>query len=64
MMFSVFCPTHDSRILMTRRNAISFWNGDAGPVIRWRCSCGHEGTIDRSGSHADEIDTPVVARIA
>ena len=30
MMFSVFCPTHNSRVLMTRRNAISFWNTDDG----------------------------------
>ncbi len=53
MMFSVFCPTHDATVLMTRRNAISFWNGDNGAVIRWRCNCGHEGTLDHDGSHAD-----------
>jgi hypothetical protein len=53
MMFSVFCPTHETTVLMTKRNALSFWNSDDGPVIRWRCNCGHEGTLDRNGSHAD-----------
>jgi hypothetical protein len=53
MMFSVFCPTHNKRILMTRRNAISFWNTDNGPVIRWKCSCGHEGVLGRAGCIAD-----------
>ncbi|BAN00343.1 hypothetical protein [Ilumatobacter coccineus] len=53
MMFSVFCPTHDTRVLMTRRNAISFWNGPDGSVIRWKCGCGHEGFLDHTGSHAD-----------
>ncbi|MFN3257976.1 MAG: hypothetical protein ACE37B_20035 [Ilumatobacter sp.] len=62
MMFSVFCPTHDSRVLMTRRNAISFWNGPDGAVIRWRCNCGHEGFLDHRGSHADEA-TPATAPV-
>lgn len=53
MMFSVFCPTHDATVLLTRRNAISFSNGERGAVIRWRCNCGHEGTLDRDGSHAE-----------
>jgi hypothetical protein len=21
----------------------------------WRCNCGHEGTLDRNGSHADAM---------
>lgn len=53
MMFSVFCPTHDATVLMTKRNAISFWNTADGPVIRWRCNCGHEGTLGRDGAVAD-----------
>lgn len=58
MMFAAFCPTHDSRILMTRRNVLSFWNGPDGPVIRWKCSCGHEGFLDAAGSHADPAPVP------
>lgn len=58
MMFSVFCPTHDSRILMTRRHALSLWNGPGGPVIRWRCDCGQEGFLDRDGSHPDPATAP------
>jgi hypothetical protein len=57
MMFSAFCPTHDSRVLMTRRNAISFWNTGSGPVIRWKCSCGHEGLLDGNGSIADDTNS-------
>lgn len=53
MMFSAFCPTHDTTILMTKRNVLGFDSADDGPVLRWRCSCGHEGTLDRGGSHAD-----------
>lgn len=55
-MFSVFCPTHDTRVLMTRRNAVSFWNGPNGSVIRWKCGCGHEGFLDNTGSHADDTN--------
>jgi hypothetical protein len=55
MMFLAFCPTHDSDRLMTRRHMIDFRNGDDGPVIRWRCDCGHEGTLGRHGSVADEF---------
>lgn len=55
-MFSVFCPTHDARVLMTRRNAVSFWNGPNGSVIRWKCGCGHEGFLDDTGSHADDTN--------
>jgi hypothetical protein len=37
---------------MTRRNVLSFWNGPDGPVIRWKCTCGHEGFLDRNGDEA------------
>lgn len=59
MMFSAFCPTHNSRILMTRHNAISFWNSADGPVIRWKCNCGHEGVLTSDGSVADDTNTAV-----
>lgn len=54
-MFSSYCPTHDASVLLTRRNVINFWNGPDGPVIKWRCNCGHEGTLGRSGNDADPI---------
>ena len=54
MMFSAFCPVHDARVLLTRRNVLSFWNGDNGPVIRWKCTCGHEGFLDHHGDRADD----------
>lgn len=57
MMFSAFCPTHDSTILMTRRNVIDFANTEAGPVLRWRCTCGHEGALGRNGSVAGPAPT-------
>jgi hypothetical protein len=52
MMFAAFCPTHDAEVLMTRRNVLSFWNGPDGPVIQWKCNCGHEGFLDRHGNTA------------
>jgi hypothetical protein len=55
MMFSAFCPTHDARVLMTRRNVTDFANSDDGPVLRWKCNCGHEGTLGRHGSVADPV---------
>jgi len=63
MMFSAFCPTHDAHVLMTRRNVTDYTNTDDGPVLRWRCGCGHEGSIGRHGSVADPTsstlaDTP------
>jgi hypothetical protein len=63
-MFSAFCPTHDATILMTRRNVVGFANLDGGPVIHWRCTCGHEGVLGRGGSVAapvSELARPVEA---
>ena len=48
MMFSAFCPTHDTRVLMTRRNVLGFWNGPDGPVILWKCNCGHDGFVEKA----------------
>ena len=59
MMFSVHCPRHGSPVLLTRRNTIGFSNGPNGPVLRWRCECGQEGTLDGRGSHADQLDHKV-----
>ncbi len=56
MTFSVFCPTHDTRVLMTRRNILGFWNSPDGPVIQWKCNCGHEGFLDRNGTAVDCAD--------
>jgi hypothetical protein len=53
MMFAPFCPTHNTNVLMTRRNVLSFWNGPDGPVIHWKCTCGHEGFMDHNGNTAD-----------
>ncbi len=58
MMFSVFCPTHDSRVLMTRRNVLGFFHGPDGAVIQWRCNCGHEGFLDANGTTTDCADIP------
>lgn len=53
MMFSAFCPTHDARVLMTRRNVLGFLNKPDGAVIYWKCNCGHEGMLGRHGDQAD-----------
>ncbi|MFK7919376.1 MAG: hypothetical protein AB8G14_14970 [Ilumatobacter sp.] len=59
MMFAPFCPTHDTEVLMTRRNVLSFWNGPDGPFVRWKCNCGHEGTMGPDGSIADPVERVV-----
>ena len=68
MMFAPFCPTHDTTVLMTRRNVLSFWNGPEGPVIHWKCNCGQEGFMDRHGATADpnraEVDVRTETEIA
>ena len=68
MMFAPFCPTHDTTVLMTRRNVMGFWNGPDGPVIHWKCTCGHEGISGRTGdvaldraNHAGESVADLVA---
>lgn len=59
MMFAPFCPTHDSTVLMTRRNVVGFANSPDGPVIHWRCNCGHEGIMSRSGAAAAPANSHV-----
>ena len=62
-MFSAFCPTHDARVLLTRRNVTGFWNGPDGPVLTWRCECGHEGHLDRDGAHAVRAEAPTTSAL-
>ena len=64
MMFSAFCPTHDARVLMTRRNVTGFVNTDDGPVLAWRCTCGHEGILGRHGSAAAPSHSPDQPHVA
>ena len=61
MMFAPFCPTHDSTVLMTRRNVVNFWNEPDGPVIHWKCNCGHEGVSGRHGNVAAAASAHVAA---
>ncbi len=48
---------------MTRRNVLSFWNGPDGSVIRWKCTCGHEGFLDRHGDSSDCVSHDEAAAI-
>lgn len=43
-VFDVYCPTHDSRMLLGPRSIVQLDNTSDGIVIGWRCSCGAIGT--------------------
>jgi len=42
-MFAVWCERHGARVLLSSSSILSLGNGPDGPVVRWRCTCGHEG---------------------
>jgi hypothetical protein len=44
-MFEVHCPRHQTRVLLANSAIRRITNTDAGLVVRWRCWCGHEGTL-------------------
>jgi hypothetical protein len=49
-MFEIFCPSHDSRVLLDSSRIERFRNSSTGPVIDWRCWCGTRGTLDRGST--------------
>lgn len=44
-MFEIFCPTHNSRVLLGERRIERFRNTPDGPSIDWRCYCGTGGSL-------------------
>jgi hypothetical protein len=44
-MFSVFCPGHDSEVLLTPRSIDEITNTPNGIELKWHCPCGSRGTV-------------------
>lgn len=42
-MFEEYCPTHDSRVLLSPSRIAAIHNSADGVVVTWRCWCGHVG---------------------
>jgi hypothetical protein len=42
-MFSVYCPGHGSRVLLTSDNIEAVVNRPEGVELHWRCTCGEVG---------------------
>ena len=45
-MFSVYCPRHDSEVLLDEHRILDLDNTGDGVTVRWRCWCGHVGRHD------------------
>ncbi|WP_213453788.1 hypothetical protein [Rhizomonospora bruguierae] len=44
-MFTIDCPTHGARMLLTERRIRSLRNTDAGIVLEVECYCGYREAI-------------------
>jgi len=64
-MFDVYCPSHDSRVLLGPRSIEAIVNTPNGVQLRWRCRCGATGTL-RTGrpAHAHDVAGPVIESAA
>lgn len=49
-MFEVYCPTHQSRVLLSSSCIEALHNTPDGIVLEWRCWCGDRGTRAADGS--------------
>ena len=47
-MFEVFCPSHQSAVLLTSNHIEALHNTPEGIVIAWRCWCGQVGETDNT----------------
>jgi hypothetical protein len=61
-MFDIYCPGHQSRVLLGSRSIESIVNTADGIELRWRCRCGATGT-ELSGRRSS-VTAPPVARAA
>jgi hypothetical protein len=44
-MFSVHCPAHGSRVLLSERAIEGIDRIETGLHVRWRCHCGERGVL-------------------
>jgi hypothetical protein len=53
-MFSVKCPRHGSDVLLSEQAIESVRNSPDGIEVRWRCHCGHRGSM-LTGRHRQPL---------
>jgi hypothetical protein len=56
-VFSVDCPRHGRRVLVSNRRILSVNEDATGLVVRYRCWCGDEGEF-RTGRPRRHQDLP------
>jgi len=44
-MFDIYCPRHQTRVLLGARSIESIRNTLDGIEVHWRCRCGATGTL-------------------
>lgn len=42
-MLSAHCPRHDATVLVPTAQIHAIDNTERAMVVRWRCTCGHQG---------------------
>jgi hypothetical protein len=42
-MFEVFCPSHQTRVLLGTGRIRAVRNTSDGVIVEWECWCGHQG---------------------
>jgi hypothetical protein len=42
-MFEVFCPSHQTRVLLGTGRIEAMRNTAEGVIVEWHCWCGHRG---------------------
>lgn len=58
-MFQVYCPAHQSAVLLTTSRITALHNAPDGMRVEWRCWCGHQGETAHGrtqGGHAGGVD--------
>lgn len=55
-MFEVYCPAHQSAVLLSSSRITALHNHPDGMVVEWRCWCGHHGESAHGRSRSDHID--------
>ena len=60
-MYAVYCPTHESQVLLGSRSIMQIENTAHGIDLHWQCHCGTRGVEHLGERSASAVDTPVAA---
>jgi hypothetical protein len=44
-MFEIYCPAHQSRVLLSAGRIEGIRNTPEGPIVDWHCWCGARGSM-------------------